>query len=136
MKTLVFKENSWHHYLANFGMRRVHGRHTDICEYTRSVIKGLLLCILAYTMLAGVISLYAYTIYNWIMWALVGMELDKITTVVTGVTAICAGAIGVAVGWTYASERTSDVCDAITPNFVRVAYSSWKDKFCARVEFK
>jgi hypothetical protein len=48
MKAHTLSSKSWHFWLANFGDRRVwDDQQVDICSYTRYVIKGFLLMLLA-----------------------------------------------------------------------------------------
>jgi hypothetical protein len=48
MKAHTLSSKSWHFWLANFGDRRVwDDDRVDICSYTRYVIKGFLLMLLA-----------------------------------------------------------------------------------------
>jgi hypothetical protein len=48
MKAHTLSSKSWHFWLANFGDRRVwNDQQVDICSYTRYVIKGFLLMLLA-----------------------------------------------------------------------------------------
>jgi len=48
MKAHTLSSKSWHFWLANFGDRRIwDDQQVDICSYTRYVIKGFLLMLLA-----------------------------------------------------------------------------------------
>jgi hypothetical protein len=127
MKTIELKRKSWHYWLANFGEERVYSA-TDICSYIRYVIFGTSLFLLS---LAGGVSLTIWVlvsvanIFSWLFW---GHELNTASQILIGVVA----GFGIMFGTMAGKVKMQDS----EPGFVRLAYRSWKDKFCARIELK
>ena len=127
MKTFEFKLKSWHFWLANFGETRVYGT-TDICSYIRNVLKGLLLFIIFLLTIGGLGGLLCFVVGNIIGWLFMDYQLHDASLFVGGLT---LGFI-VLIGSLVAKEEIQSK----EPGVVRLAYRSWKDKFCARIEFK
>ena len=131
MKIFELKKNSWHYRLANFGSDRV-CLHSDICTYIRSVMIGAFwfAAVLAVGLFFAGCTLFA--IGNLFSWLFLGYELAQVT--------ISIGMIYFSVtlmfAYLYGREVVQYKIRDGEPGFVRLAYRSWKDKFCAKVEFE
>ena len=131
MKTFELKRKSWHYWLANFAEERV-WLHADICSYIRSVLVGTFwFSVMAFTasVVAGFV-LYAFG--NLFSWLFLGYQLSDVTTIVFSTI---FGLLLVFV-FLISGEKIHYKLRDSEPGFARLAYRSWKDKFCAKVEFK
>jgi hypothetical protein len=129
MKTFELKQKSWHYWLANFGDQRIHTT-TNICEYVRCMLIGAML--LSFSVLA--VSLFGgatlFTIGNIFSWLFFGYEFHNLSAIMTGTFSSIALMFLFIVGKAKLNETENE------PGFVRLAYRSWKDKYCARIELK
>ena len=131
MKTFELKKKSWHYFLANFGSERVYS-HTDICAYIRYVIYGTFWFIIMGGAGAFFSGCVLFSIGNLFSWLFLGYELEKMTVgVFTMFSAFFMMGLFL-VGKDTIQHKMRDG----EPGFVRLAYRSWKDKFCAKVELK
>ena len=127
MKTFELKKKSWHYWIANFGEERVY-ESTDICSYIRYVIKGGLLFLLVASVGIFLGGSLLFSIGNLFGWLFLGYELEKVTFTTFSVIILFGALIGFFLG--------KEAIEQSEPGFVRLAYRSWKDKFCAKVELK
>lgn len=138
MKTFVLSKSSWHYKLANLfgGMRYV--RDTDVCEYTKTVIAalflstmitffGIILLILSVHMLLGV----GFSIW---MGAWFFSDLGIMGLIIYGL--VGGGLMIKAADGKYSEwkDRRRENYEPKPDGFLKVAYSSWKDKYCVRIE--
>lgn len=136
MKAFVLDSNSWHFWLANYGEIRIWDDcETDICEYTRAVIKGLFnLSLVALGIIIGVLWVGAsfYNVYDMIA---NGAKLEPWT----GILLSMSGGLFVAMCYLayreWREERKRNMPEP-EPGFIELAYRKVKDKTCARIEFK
>lgn len=137
MMTFNLKHDSWHFWLANFGERRVYASHgTDICSYVRSVLIGTFWFLFVATIGVGLAVVALASFINGIGWLLFGYELEEYAR---GFFIFFGSLIGMAVlllGSVFTKETIENKLQEAKPGFVRLAYRSWKDKFCAKVEFE
>lgn len=135
MKTVVFKEESWHGWLADLGGN--YRKQTDICAYTRAVMWGVLKLIGA----AIVVAVSAAALGDWLAWMTAGLLYGFTMVGFLGgvvcflvLVALCAAAlILLGAGSVFAAERLGK---RVTDSFPAEAYRSFKDKVCFRVELK
>jgi uncharacterized membrane protein len=132
MKTLTFKENSWHHRLAKMG--GFDWSCGDICSYTRKVMMGalgailvsalaLILLYLAVHMVMGIGFSLWYGMFLFTDAGFAGLVVVSIVSLVTGIF--------------FLSDRLQKYNlenQYNDPGFVKTAYRSWKEKYCARIE--
>lgn len=133
MKEVVFKQKSWHYWLATFGDDfRVNPHGDDICNYIRSVFIGtfwLLVMTFAGAFLGGAVL---FSIGNLFSWMFLGYELHNLTL----------GVFGILIGFTImllfmaSKEVLQEKLRDSEPGFVRSAYSKFKDKTCFYIKFK
>ena len=139
MKAFVLDSNSWHFWLSNFGARRIWpDEETDICEYTRAVISGTF-SLFAVTLFWAIISAWVgFSFYN--LGEYLFGYVDKViptTVMFFGVILALTGAIT----YIFIKEKVVDYLDnrepsTKEPGFATLAYRKFKDKTCARIEFR
>lgn len=140
MKELNFKTGTWHYWLANFPERRIYASvGSDICAYTRAVLSGLLFVTLMTLTIGYLLSLFAYMILysigNVIGWLFFGYILESTSV---GVLSIVFGFVLFVFALAYYMDKRDEIFERLEksePGFIRTAYRSWKDKYCARVKF-
>jgi hypothetical protein len=138
MKAFTLNSDSWHFRLANYGERRIWSdEETDICEYTRAVLKGALTMFalgLFIALMAFWVSASLYNIFELVFkdgvefqpWTVIFLTLSFALMVTTGIVAFKE--------W-YEKRPRKDEPEQ-EPGFVKLAYRKFKDKTCARIEFK
>ena len=145
MKPFVFNKDSWHYWLATeVGAFSKYRTDSNICEYTRAVLKGVLLL----TFFAAVFSAIVYWITITVVWWVVilqhGFFEAEGPIVLSAIVGIFCTAwfIGGGIPWAYRKVKRA-VYEArypdgyrekiVTDNFLTHAYRSWKEKTCVRV---
>lgn len=125
MKAINVNENSWHHYLANYGdsCRDMH----DICSYARAVMSGTMLltlsCALAIGAIVGLADFVAWMIAMIVTWSFIHIG---------GFASIGLGLIlGLVLG--FCGNKFINRKKSEKVGFISIAYSSWKNKWCAPV---
>lgn len=145
MKSLNFNRESWHYKVATeLGGLPKWFETTNICEYTRAVLKGAIMMMIVAAAAFGLLYWVAITIAWWIAVLYTGVFIDAsgpivlsgiviIFTVVSAVTIL----INRFQGWLYARQcKKHRECDYAPPkpdSFIKKAYRSWKDKTCVRI---
>jgi hypothetical protein len=135
MKTLKLNKNSWHYKFASFYDKDVkYG--TDICSYTRTLFFGFLLYSFLFSVAGFIAGCLLYTIGSWIAY-LFGYPLNDIVPAFTIVYGLAFIMIGVCVYLSQLEQR-SWVRDEKPkePGFIKLAYRSWKEKFCVKIDFE
>jgi hypothetical protein len=143
MKELIFSSNSWHYKIAKLGGYHLVGQ-TDICSYTRAVIKGIF---------AAIIYLSLFTLVSYVLTDLVlGLIFSAISgmwimgMIGTGALYVMGAILLVIVimiallsleelykNWRDA--RREKRMNKSEDSFANSAYKSWKEKYCARIRF-
>ena len=145
MKPFVFNKDSWHYWLAtdvgNFSKYR---DDSNICEYTRAVIKGAM----NVTLIAAVALALVYWITITIVWWVVILQYGFFEAtgpiVLSATTGILTVAILIMEGIPWAYRKGKRVvydmrhkdgyrAPVKVDNFLTRAYRSWKEKTCVRV---
>ena len=147
MKAFTLKENSWHFWLVNFGGTRIKASwgSTDICEYTRSFLKGLFWFIIAGLAICAVSTYVVASLVN----LFATMFLGYIIAPWTISFLMIIGAIGLAACAVRLSEIMSDRREEKyrkmlelrasgewvepEPGFLKLMYRKFKDKTCVRI---
>lgn len=138
MKTLEFKTNTWHYFLATLGGRI--RDETDICYYTRSVILGafgisvgifiaLFLWHVAVHTVLGAIFSVIYGVYMFSAWGQAGLTIFGIASASALVYLLFLALAAL-------KDRAKNKALVKNDNFLYHSYRSWKDKFCMRVVIK
>jgi len=131
MKTFELKRESWHYWLANFGEPggRVH-TETDICSYIRYVMIGSFWFTVTGVIGLAFVSWLSHSIGNLIGWLLFDYVLEKSSFAFFLFFGTIALLLTFIAGTVYVKEKVEES----EPGFARLAYRSWKDKFCAKVK--
>lgn len=150
MKPHFISENSWHFWVVNFGERRIRPSwgDTDICEYTRCFIRGLMCLIAAAVGIGLVIAFITASIINGIAWMFFGYIMEPWTF---AFMLMVVGA-GLATCLFHFAQFMIRRREAIRqkrhelmkkgeytpppPSFLTLAYRKFKDKTCVRLTFK
>lgn len=144
MKALNFNRDSWHYKVATeWGGMPKWFEDTNICEYSRAVMKGIAGLLLLTAAAFGLLYWVADTIAWWIAMLVTGVFIEEPGPIVlTGVTII--GTVSVVGGylltrlqWWLEDRRRNKSNNGYTQqkpdSFVKKAWRSWKDKTCVRV---
>lgn len=151
MKPFILNSNSLHFKLAKMaGLRMPRWREvndpisTDICEYTRYVLKGVFLSVLMFIAAIGVAYILTEVIFS------IGFSLFYQMNMFSeigqiGLTLLVVLIFMVSVIWasmTFSEYRTrrkeqramqKDLPE-VEPSFLKTAYSSFKGKYCVEVQ--
>ena len=143
MKPFVFNKDSWHYWLAteltSFGKFKT---ETNICEYTRAVLKGAFWAAVGLAVALGLIYWVVITIVWWVVVLQHGFFHEPLPIVLSSIVGIfgVSALIGTGVPWLWKKARRKlyDSRQAKrekvkTDNFITEAYRSWKEKTCVRV---
>jgi hypothetical protein len=137
MIAFVLDSNSWHFKLANYGEVRIwDDEPTDICEYTRAVLKGATSLVALGLFFTFVAVWSGASLYN--IFELLFLGSEKVYPWTGFFIGLCiATLIAVVYGAfkAWRENRRMDVPEP-EPGFVKLAYRKFKDKTCARIEFK
>lgn len=144
MKPLVFNKESWHYWLATeMGSFNKYRSDSNICEYTRTVLKGV---VIACGVAAILLALTYWILITLVWWAVViqyGFIWETGPMALSIVIILVGMVVGVTNGipWLYRRARRAvferlsvgDHKKVKTDTFITKAYRSWKDKTCVRV---
>lgn len=145
MKSLNFNRDSWHYKVATrWGGMPEWFEDTNICDYTRAVMKGLLGALLLATLAFALLYWAADTIAWWIAMLVTGVFIEEPGPIIlTGLTAfaIVVSSLSYALHrfseWKLKRDEEKAGAAKHTPrkpdSFVKKAWRSWKDKTCVRV---
>ena len=146
MQAQKLSSNSWHLWLANFGVPNKWdiievGDRLDICSYIRRVAWGLLKVVLLTIALIGILYGVLFSIGNLIGWLFFGYILAEPVGVFWGVVLMMALIVLVGVSVKATSDKVKDVLYKNSrerrnkqPGFLVLAYRKFKDKTCFMVE--
>ena len=125
-------KSSWHYQLATaYGSLHKNETVTDICYYTRQVIKGVFLAVF----ITCLISVAAFCVIDMFMGIGFSIAYGAMLMNTPGlVVLILIFSIGALCALALASDKVSKSNRNKEPGFVRTAYRSWKDKFCVKVK--
>lgn len=149
MKSLNFNRESWHFKVATkWGGFPKWFETTNICEYSRAVVKGSFLALanglLALVAIVGSLYWVAITIAWWTAGIVTGVFIEEPGPIVLS---MIVGGAGLIAGGTYLIHKVmvwNDVRKMNKSNeariahpkpdsFVKKAWRSWMDKTCVRV---
>lgn len=143
MKPFVFNKDSWHYWLAteltSFSKYKT---ESNICEYTRAVLKGAFWATVGLAVALGLIYWVVITLVWWVVVFQHGFFDEPAPIVLSAIVGIFAFSAGVSEGvprlWKKARRKLYDSRQAKrekvkTDNFITEAYRSWKEKTCVRV---
>jgi hypothetical protein len=143
MKPFVFNKDSWHYWLATemsgFDKYRT---ETDICSYTRDVIKGAFWTTAAFAAVCAMLFWVTVTVVWWVVVLQYGFFHADGPVVLTAILTIFGTSALIAEGvpWLYRKaqrklydSRQGNREKVKTDTFITEAYRSWKAKTCVRV---
>lgn len=149
MRAFTLSANSWHGRLATtysfMHKYQLEEYGTDLCTYTRAVLLGTGFA----SLITAGLSLVAVSFQNLLIWLyfrlwlgeMVALDEVAIFAVVVIAAAVTIGTLLLAVGGGLVSHEkiTAKIekldAEGKTP-FLILAYRGFKNKFCARLEFK
>ncbi len=139
MKPVTFSKKSWHYWLAtNIGDFKTYSQN-DMCSYVNNVIKGLLIVLLASTIVLGCSATVISFLYHIIgkMLGLIhrSMEVYEGMGMMFVILALVVVVAMFGRDW-LANRREKQYASQTPPGFIKTAYRSFKDKVCFLVEFK
>lgn len=135
MKTLIFNKNSWHYWLArewaNFSP--YDEEEQNICAYTKYVLAGLgKILFISALMVAAFVIPAINLIYCIVIW-----EFNVIAIATIAMIIFIASSITVSICVGYIRDGKFYIAYKKKPDgFIKLAYKSWKDKFCCKIEFE
>lgn len=138
MKSLKFNRKSWHYELAKHGGYD-DSYKSDICEYTKAILKGifsLFILLSAFALITFVVIDMAFGIVFSIisgMWLMGVAGMTGIVILVLGSFVFSLFAISEYIGNWNAGRRYK--ASGQPDSFVTHAYKSWKNRFCAKITF-
>jgi hypothetical protein len=150
VKPYVISEKSWHYWIVNFGERRIRPSwgDTDICEYTRCFLQGLMVFLAAATAITAIATFVIASIINGIAWMFFGYMIEPWTQVFI-LTIVSLGFLCCMYYMSlFLKHRKQVKRDRLhelmekgeytppPPSFLTLAYRKFKDKTCVRLTFK
>ena len=143
MKPFVFNKDSWHYWVAteltSFSKFKT---ETNICEYTRAVLKGAFWAAVGLAVALGLIYWVVITLVWWVVVLQHGFFDASAPIILSAIVGIFSVGALVAEGvpwlWKKARRKLYDSQQTKrekvkTDNFITEAYRSWKEKTCVRV---
>lgn len=132
MKAYTLKKNSWHYWLAKKG--GLWGNETDICDYIRKVLKGILVVFFVSLAIPVILFIIGSGAWNIFAYLFLGVKLNlfaRVTITVLGAIVSFFMLVGFGVMYSKIHDKISD-----NPGFVTLSYRKFKDKTCALVRFE
>ena len=129
---ISLKTKSWHYRLATaYGSLSTYAETTDICDYTRQVLKGVFIAVF----MTAIISVAALCVIDMLMGIGFSIAYGVMLMNPPGLIAlILIIALGIIFSIAFAADKMNETVRNTQPGFVRTAYRSWKDKFCVKVK--
>lgn len=136
MKTFEFSKDSWHYKIVDTWDSRLTRwtDNVDLCEYVRALIFAMILYGFICAMALTLVFANLYMIANTFSFLFLGYVLDPFTVIV-GITEIVMGSLVGFILWNE-KRKLHEIENPSKPGFIGLAYRGWKEKFCARIEFK
>lgn len=142
MTPIKLNVNSWHYKLADWGGYDPDRKDRDVCAYTRRVIWGAILSTvvtiimtsLAIALLSAVANMIVVPISYFFFAKMYG---DIAGAIICWLAFLIVGFIHCVRYWLKSEKRKQSKCQNIDKpdGFMKVAYNSWKGKYCSRLEF-
>lgn len=141
MEPIKIARDSWHYKLAKHGGFCEY-QHADICAYDRHVIYGAFILLFLCTLLIMTTWTISYVLVDAVLGVAFSLycQVDMLSEVSKAL--LVAFAVGIIVGiGMFGGKFVSRVVDAGTATvasvpYIRSAYTRFKEKYCARIEFK
>ena len=145
MEAKLYNKDSWHYRLAKtYGLNDDlrWGYPTDICEYTRSIMLGMLVVVCLAIGPGILIGSIVDSILYWTFSAIVGSMIEPNIFAVLGTAVFFLSSI---VGACYgldnlikllSKKHSKKIMKHKEPSFIVSAYRAFKEKYCFEIEFK
>lgn len=135
MKTVTFRDGSWHHKLASYG--GVRDDETDICTYLGCVAKTLI-GIVAGVCLVGMLGVsIAFFVGDFLAWIVAEIFFSFVEPGLGAVIFIAACAFGGVFLMVVALSKVGEsIKRAGADSFIGAARESLKDRICFRVRIR
>lgn len=133
MTPFVIDKNSWHYRMMNKCNSDSLWRCHDICAYVRAVMLTIVLLAFITTTVGGFIAL---TVGDTIAWIAACISLGAFVEfgIGPGIILVLTILITCLVGC-YQFDEWRKRRSYADPGAVKLAYMSWKDKYCAKITF-
>jgi hypothetical protein len=139
MDSLNVSRKSWHYRLAHTYYWNFSTEMLDICSYTRRVFFGLLMALSITVALSALLLMFAVCPALYIIacaitgnWFEIPAEIGVPYIILIIPAIMIGGAIGITKFVRYVKEYQSEDPPE-GPGFLRLAYRSFKDKFCIKI---
>lgn len=129
---ITLKTKSWHYRLASsYGTLSKYDDVTDICYYTRQVIKGFFLAVF----MTAILSIVGICVIDMFMGIGFSIAYGVMLMQIPGLIAISMiSVISILFAFAFTADKVHEYNRNKQPGFVGTAYRSWKDKFCVKVK--
>lgn len=147
MKTIKIKRNSWHAWVARHGAEYdiAEAYNPDRCTYVRKVLKGLFFLVFMAVIASLAVAAIGNTVWWWISMILAGGYINPSSPVpisITGAGSIILAVALIMVGADKIKEarreaqyrRWRESGEEQPEGFLAMAWKSFKEKTCARIE--
>lgn len=144
MESFKMKSGSWHLWLANLFTSKWErfdvGDTTDICTYTRRVIRGAFWGSVAGLVLGAVAAWIIFSCGNLFGWLLMGYQLEFVTQLFWFIMACFGIMFSIFAAKEKIVEKLDDIGDKFAnrppkpPGFLTLAYRKFKEKTCFKLE--
>ena len=133
MTPFVIDKNSWHYrMLTKFNSDSL-WRCRDLCAYVRAVMLTIVLLAFITTTVGGFIALTVGDTIAWIA-ACISLGMFIPIGIGSGIIVVTTSFILILAAFYHIDMWRKNRMDA-DPSAVKLAYLSWKDKYCAKITF-
>lgn len=136
MKTIQISRTSWHYRFMKWtGGGYVNA--SDICEYSRMLVFRLIMAAIVGSVMSIMAGFIMFMIGSTIAWAVASIVSLSFLPPEPQVAASLIVGIGIGVPlalFVLFKQNQDAIGEALDTPFIRNAFSSWRDKWCARIE--
>lgn len=135
MRTAEFRKTAWHYKLASFG--GLYGDKTDICEYLRAIMKGIVGGLAAVALILFIGGLIAWGLGDFLGWVAClifhGYVAPDDPALIAAVLLFSGAVLLLCWG---AGKAIKATAREVEDTFIGDAYDSLKHRMCFRVRIK
>lgn len=139
---MKLKRKSWHFWLVKFGRQYDRHDYTDICAYTKAVaagaarLAGTSAMILVTVVLVAFVLVSLGSVIGWLATGLPGgwgspPDLVKMGLIIW----LALSIVGGMVAYLHRSRRPAAQRNR-QPGFLKLAFQSWRGKFCIKIDLE
>lgn len=137
MKTIQISKTSWHYRFMEWtGDGYVNA--SDICEYSRKLVLRLIVAAIAVLFLSIIAGFCLFMIGSTIAWAVASIVSLSFLPPEPPARAMLIAGFGIGgplMLFVLFKQNQDAIGEALDTPFIRNAYDSWKNKWCAKVDF-